>query len=239
MSSEERHIRVPRTARYRVMGDPRSSEEVWFALHGYRQLAERFIRRFTAFPGIDEGRRAVVAPEGLSRFYIDDDGGEHGADSKVGATWMTRADREHEIGDYVEYLDRLAAAVLEPAPPEGASPPGHEAPEASPIRGDRGVVILGFSQGAATASRWAVYGRIQPDELVLWAGGLAADLDMAQAARVLAGVRIRFVIGDDDRWATRRVEESERRLERAGLQSERIGFPGGHGLPAEVLRDWG
>ncbi|NIP78275.1 MAG: phospholipase, partial [Gemmatimonadetes bacterium] len=89
--------------------------EVWFVLHGYGQLAERFVRRFDALPGVRDGMRAVVAPEALSRFYVEEEvTGPHGPESRVGATWMTRADREHEIRDYVEYLDRVAAAVLDP-----------------------------------------------------------------------------------------------------------------------------
>ena len=37
--------------------------EVWFALHGYRQAARRFARRFAA---LDEPGRVVVVPEALS-----------------------------------------------------------------------------------------------------------------------------------------------------------------------------
>ena len=204
-------------------------------LHGYRQLAERFVGRFSALPGVDTGRRAVVAAEALSRFYIDDDGGEHGPDSPVGASWMTRADREHEIRDYVEYLDRLATAVLDPASESGAT--GSEAPAAGPIdAGPRRVVVLGFSQGAATASRWVTYGRIRPAELVLWGGGLAADLDATQAAEALAGVRVRLVAGSDDRWAAGRAAGSLRRLAAMGLEAERLEYAGGHRVTAEALR---
>ncbi len=212
------------------MGDPSSSEEVWFVLHGYRQLAEPFIRRFTALPGVESGRVAVVAPEALSRFYIEDDGGEHGPDSRVGATWMTRADREHEIRDYVEYLDRLAEAVLVGA--EGGAPTG-------PLDGGpRRIVVLGFSQGAATASRWVAYGRIRPAELILWGGGLAADLDMDRAAEALRDVRVRLAVGDEDPWAAGRAAQSIRRLEGVGLEAERVDYRGGHHVPRDVLAAW-
>lgn len=238
MTSEERHIRVPRTARYRVMGDPASAEDVWFVLHGYRQLAEPFIRRFEALPGVESGRVAVVAPEALSRFYVEETGGEHGPDSRVGATWMTRADREHEIRDYVEYLDRLAAAVLGGEGGE-AGPLGPEAPNAGAIEGgSRRVVALGFSQGCATASRWVTYGRIYPAELILWGGGLAADLAMERAAEALRHVRVRLVVGDGDRWAAGRAAESTRRLEAAGLTAERVEYRGGHRIASEVLAGW-
>ena len=229
MESRERRIRVPRTARYRVVGDASSAGEIWFVLHGYGQLAERFIRRFASLPGVEAGRRAVVAPEGLSRFYVDDDGGEHRPDARVGATWMTRADREHEIRDYVEYLDRLAVAVLDPGDA------GPEAPDAAPIAGARRLRVLGFSQGAATASRWVTYGRIRPAELILWSGGLAADLDMGQAREALRDVRVRIVVGDGDPWARERAGGSRRRLDEVGLEADVIGFPGGHTLPVEVL----
>lgn len=208
--------------------------EVWFVLHGYRQLAERFIRRFDGLPGLGSGRRAVVAPEGLSRFYLDDDGGEHGPEARVGATWMTRADREHEIRDYVEYLDRLAAAVLTPG---AADAPADGAPGAGIDAGSRRVVVLGFSQGAATASRWVTYGGIRPAELVLWGSGLAADLDMALAADKLRDTRVRLVTGEADDWAQRRAAESRGRLEAAGLTADAIRFSGGHRIEPEVLAD--
>lgn len=213
--SREHHIRVPRTARYRVLGDPASATEHWFVLHGYRQLAERFIRRFQALPGVGAWR-AVVAPEALSRFYVEDEVGPHDAGSRVGATWMTRADREHEIVDYVEYLDRVADEVLG----AGARPR---------------VVVLGFSQGAETASRWVGYGRTGADELILWGGGLAEDLDLDRAGGALRSARVRLVVGSEDRWAGEKAVESERRLRELGVEAERIAFPGGHVVNEEVL----
>ncbi|MFW6202332.1 MAG: hypothetical protein ACOC8B_07130, partial [Gemmatimonadota bacterium] len=95
-------------------GEPRPAgsapREIWFVCHGYRQLAGRFVRRFAP---LDDGNRLIVAPEALSRFYLDDDGGPHGPDARIGATWMTRADRENEIRDYVDYLDTLYERVFE------------------------------------------------------------------------------------------------------------------------------
>ena len=43
------------------------TREIWFVVHGYGQLAEYFIRHFR---GLDDGTRYIVAPEGLSRFYV-------------------------------------------------------------------------------------------------------------------------------------------------------------------------
>src|SRR3989442_12895857 len=54
--------------------------------------------------------RLLVAPEGLSRFYVREMS-EPVADRKVGASWMTREDRLQGIPDYVRYLDAVDAAV--------------------------------------------------------------------------------------------------------------------------------
>lgn len=216
MNPSTHHIRVPRTARYSTLGDPGSAEEVWFVLHGYRQLAARFIRRFVDLPGVG-ARRAVVAPEALSRFYVEREVGEHGRESRVGASWMTRADREHEIRDYVEYLDRVAAEVL--------------ASDAVSR-----LVVLGFSQGSETASRWVVLGRTRPAELVLWGGGSAVDLEGGAMEEALREVELRLVVGDADAWGQRRSEETLARLESLGLSAERLEYAGGHAILEDVLR---
>jgi predicted esterase len=226
----ERHVRVERTARYHVLGDPSSADEVWYLVHGYGQLAGPFLGRFEALPGAGS-TRAVVAPEALSRFYVEDRVGPHGRESRVGASWMTREDRASEIADYVAYLDAVAAEVGGP----GADAAG----AGGDLGGGPRRVVLGFSQGAETASRWAVLGSVRPAELILWGGGLAVDLEPGAIRDALAGTRIRLAVGDDDEWGRRRVEESLARLDAAGVVAERIGYAGGHRVEAAVLRAWG
>ena len=210
----ERHLEVARSARYWVLGDPElDHEEVWIVLHGYGQLARRFLRRFAR---IATASRLVVAPEALSRFYIGSGEGRHGPDALVGATWMTREDREAEIRDYVAYLDRLAAAV---------------------VRGAPRVTVLGFSQGVATAWRWVTYGAVpRLGRLVAWAGELPPDLDMERAARSLAGVEVLLVSGEGDRTAgAPRHAEATERLERAGVPVRPLRYPGGHDIHEATL----
>ncbi|HSH46809.1 MAG TPA: hypothetical protein VK966_13265 [Longimicrobiales bacterium] len=206
---------VTRTARYAVLGRPESAPELWVALHGYGQLAERFIRRFQALPGIGE-RRAVVAPEALNRFYVENTRGSHGPGSRVGATWMTRHDRDNEVRDYVFYLDALLDRVR----------PGAAA-----------HVLLGFSQGAETASRWAVLGATRPATLILWGGGVAEDLAPETLRARLEHTRVVLVTGDEDPWGRKRSGETLALLRDLGLAPERVEFPGGHRLNADVLRD--
>ncbi len=211
----EHHLTVSRTARYHTLGNAESPAQLWFVLHGHGQLAGRFLRHFAP---IDDGSRLIVAPEALSRYYLDE--GVHGPDSRVGATWMTREDRLSEINDYVAYLDALQEYLLRSL--RGASPE---------------IRVIGFSQGAATASRWAVMGRSRIDRLWLWGGTLPHDLDMAAAAPTLERLRLTIVLGRGDRFATsaQRAELPER-LRTHGIEVRLIEFEGGHGIDPATLR---
>ena len=152
---KEHHIGVSRTARYFTLGNSSSGVgEVWFACHGYGQVASRFLEKLRV---LDDGHRYLVAPEGLSRFYLS----ESPTERRVGASWMTREDRLAEIEDYVRYLDAVYAAVFESLDRAGVT-----------------VHALGYSQGASTVSRWAALGKAKIDRLTLWGGEFPPDLDL-------------------------------------------------------------
>lgn len=212
-----RHIQVARTARYYTLGGRGDGvDEAWFVLHGYRQAARRFARRFEV---LDTPERIVVVPEALSRFYVDRSPGRHGPEHRVGASWMTREDRENEIADYVAYLDALADQVASDAP------------------AIRSRVVLGFSQGAHTASRWVVLGRPDVQELVLWGAGFATDLTPDALATGLEGSRVTIVRGAEDKFRDRREEEAQDALlEELGVPFRVLVHPGGHEIaPAPLL----
>ncbi|MEZ4414370.1 MAG: hypothetical protein R3E10_01315 [Gemmatimonadota bacterium] len=207
-------MEVVRTARYWVWG-PADAAHTWVVLHGYRQLAGRFIRRFRELT--EQGAR-VVAPEALSRFYLDDDGGPHGPDAKVGATWMTREDRDVEIADYLRYLDALARTL--------------------DLEGQTGALtLLGFSQGAHTAARWFTLGETRFDRLVLWGAGLPHDLDLSAHAERWRDARVLLVHGHADRAHSEgsRTRDLER-LAAVGVSPHTLAHGGGHAIDGELLR---
>ena len=206
----EHHLTVQRTARYYVLGSPSEAAERWFVLHGYGQLARYFVRPFAAIAGAD---RAVIAPEALSRFYVD----EMREHDRVGASWMTKADREHEIGDYVAYLDALAADL------------GRTTEAAA-------ACVLGFSQGAATASRWALLGATVVDRLVLWGGSLTHPLNPPPPRERLQQLDLTLVVGTDDEYISEaRVAAEKARLDTHGIPHRTIRYDGGHRIDADVL----
>jgi len=222
----EYHLAVTRTARYFTVGgrggaeeDEKELRELWIVCHGYGQLAAKFLEPFA--PLATPWRR-IVAPEGLSRFYLDRSRVGVNTQAGVGATWMTREDREHEIADQIVYLDALLDHLLPVA-------------SESHVR----VRVLGFSQGVATVSRWLVRGRrVRPDEVVLWAGSFPADVDLSQFASRLAGAPVVFAVGARDElasWAAADVEVG--RFSAAGIDARLITFDGGHRLDTATLAD--
>jgi predicted esterase len=142
---QKHQLTIPKTARYVTIGEINDqTENIWFVIHGYGQLAEYFIKKFNV---LDDGKTVIIAPEALSRFYLKEFSG------RVGATWMTREERDSEILDYLNYLNLLYDTVLQNA-------------DVNKLK----INILGFSQGTATVARWCMNEHIKYDRLILWAG---------------------------------------------------------------------
>jgi len=213
---QEHRLSVPRTARYYTLGRPAPAlGEAWFVCHGYGQLAGRFLRHFEP---LDDGSRVIVAPEGLSRFYLS----ESPAERRVGASWMTREDRLVEIEDYVRYLDAV-----------------HDDVRGGISSGPVSVHALGFSQGAATVSRWAALGKTHVDRLVLWGGEFPPDLDLTpvMVAERLRSARLTLVYGRADELITPKVVRGiTERLRASGVPYQEMPFDGGHELNEGILR---
>ena len=211
----EHRFTTMRSARYFMLGEPGPGvRDLWIACHGYGQLAADFLLGFTRMSAPD---RLVVAPEGLSRFYIGEPGRRHGKETPIGASWMTRADREAEIGDYVAYLEALTTELE-----------GRVAPDAR-------LRVLGFSQGVSTVCRWVARSGRTPAQLILWAGEMAFDLADG-TRRPPAGVPVHLVGGTRDQVIPLAVMQRQRdRLAHDGVDATVHQFDGGHRLDRDVL----
>lgn len=211
------HIRVQRTARYYTLGGgsfaPRT---IWFVLHGHGQLAGDVIRFFAELAN-DES--LVVAPEALNRFYLVSPESAPAKERPVGATWMTREDRASEIADYVEYLDALYDEVA-----------------AGPARDGAAVNVIGFSQGAATATRWVTHGAAHLRRLILWGGLLPPETDLSRGQASLRGARLTLVVGNRDHYVTDALLTAEQgRLDEASVPYDVVRFDGGHVISRSVF----
>lgn len=212
----EHHVRVTKTARYMVLGDVDDAREVWFVIHGYGQLASRFLKRFHGLVG--DGR-LVVAPEALNRYYFETSPGVHAQEAGIGATWMTREDRDTEITDYVAYLETLYEHIV------GGL-------QRTPAR----IVALGFSQGAATAARWVARGNAQVTDVMLWGGFLPPEIELSPDA--LRGASLTLVHGLQDPYATpSRIAKESERLKAGGMENRVVSFDGAHEVTDAAIRN--
>ncbi len=213
-TASEHSIEVPRTARYYVLGDA-TGGDLWIVLHGFGQLAGDFIEYFVE---LNDGSRVIVAPEALSRYYTASLA-VPSAERPVGATWMTREFRDAEVRDYVRYLDLLHAELTKTFRP-------------------RRTIVVGFSQGGATASRWIVKGSAPIHTLVLWGATLPPDLDLPTSREKLAASRLKIVIGRTDQYISPDALATEkRRLADANVSAEFIEYDAGHSVKRAVLKE--
>lgn len=198
-------------AHYSVSHEPTFQEkEVWIVFHGYGQLAEFFIRKFLPYDSPD---RLIIAPEGTNYSYLN---GFHG---KVGANWMTRHEREVAIENNHRFLDGLMENILT------------EFKEVPVIH------VLGFSQGAATATRWTSRWSGRVKSLILWAGGFAQDLDLEKVRDVFSETKLILILGENDELITpESILKQEELIDKLGKIVQKISFSGGHELNAEILK---
>ncbi|MCB9335984.1 MAG: dienelactone hydrolase family protein [Flavobacteriales bacterium] len=206
MSIKHHNISVKRTATYSTIGAINTAQTIWFVLHGYGMLAKYFIKKFEP---IANDKTLIVAPDGLSKFYTQ------GFYGRVGATWMTKEDREEEITDYVNYLNQLYDHILSQNENQNVK-----------------INLLGFSQGGATVSRWVANGKVKFDNLILWASVFPDDMNFES----LDASNTFVLYGDEDEFATNEnVQKQKDLLAQSGIDFKMISFTGTHDIPKEVL----
>ena len=143
-------LQIEKKARYFQLGNPGNDTSiVWVVLHGYGMLSEFFIQKFKK---LENKNTLILAPEALNRFYIDTNYG------RVGASWMTKDERQDDIKENIKYLNSLMDQIIKEI--------GHNRFK---------INVLGFSQGGATACRWLFKSGLKFENLIMWAGDIPKD----------------------------------------------------------------
>jgi len=160
-----------KTTRFCTFGDPANAKYLIVALHGYGQLSHYFIQKFMDL----SSDYFIVAPEGMHRFYLN------GTAGRVGASWMTKEAREQDIADNMQYLNQLLEQ----------------------IEGEKFTkkILLGFSQGGATAARYMHVGHFNFDHFILWASVFPPDIEIEPQPKETTKNNY-FVVGTNDEYFT-------------------------------------
>ena len=203
MEPKSFEIKTSKTQRYFTHGDLKKTSKLLIVLHGYGQLAEHFIRKFHQLPE----NYYIVAPEAMHHFYLN------GSSGRVGASWMTKEDRINNITDNNEYLNNLVDFLQTE----------NEFSE---------LLVLGFSQGGATAARWNLQ-RKDIDQLILWASIFPPDLEESSFSNSKNGT---FVIGKQDEFYDAAAQDKEINKYRS-LGFEIVVYDGKHDIDADTLKN--
>ena len=138
----KKQISISKTGKYSQIGKcSKKINTVWIVLHGYGMLSEYFVKKFECI--INE-TTLVIAPEATNRFYLRDNY------TRVGASWMTKLDREQEISDNILFLDKLFSIIKREI--------GHN---------NFKLNTLGFSQGGPTLVRWLMSNKLNTNSIIL------------------------------------------------------------------------
>jgi len=195
----------------RVLLHKGQSGKCFIVLHGYGMNVNRFYRSIDM---IVENGHSLVVPEALSRYY------NTGASGKVVASWMTSDERSDDILDNHNYLreliDRLKA--------EGAFDDIEQ------------MFLVGYSQGAATAARFAFMEHSSIDYLILWGSDLPTDLseDILRSNR--NSLKVHFIVGDSDEYVKiENVTESMAKLSKLDVSTDMYIYNGRHKVTEVAL----
>ena len=153
----------------------------------------------------------LVAPEGLHRFYLE------GTSGRIGASWMTKENRERDIENYLIYLDTLHQQI------------------ASEKDWDE-ISVLGFSQGVATAFRWIAEGGISPSKFLICSGLVPPDVDLKIKKDIFDPIKMTYFSGVNDPYRTEdSVKEFYDAVASSKLNMDLVNFKGVHEVFVEGI----
>lgn len=204
------YLKVQKTARIAIEGTNNPNlRSVWLIAHGYGQMATYFINKFEK---LFDDENLFIVPEGLHRYYLN------GFNGKIGASWMTREEREKDIEDYCIYLDIVYDKYIQLL--------------------DKKIIVnaLGFSQGGATICRWAAHTQNKIDNLIVWGSVIPPDMNWEEDVQKLRNLNWHYVAGDSDELLSdKRRREQLEILESYGIKPNSIHYNGGHDILEETL----
>lgn len=208
----EHHVDFSFSAPYYTLNELTSeTTNLWIVCPGYGQLAKHFIRRFDVF----DSSHFVIALQGLSKFYLP-------GHTKVGASWMTKEDRENEMGNQKNYFDAVIQQACQGQTIDHLS-----------------IHLMGFSQGVSMIARMAAYAKINFNQMVLWAGGFPPELSSEDFDFLSAEAKLSIVLGKEDEFFRldknfqSEIDKAEKALNR---KADLVMFDGKHEVRREVLK---
>jgi predicted esterase len=190
---QKNYIQVQKTARYFTIGElGKQTQYIWLIIHGYAQTAESFISQFKELGS----NHFIIAPEGLNKFY------SRGFAGSPVASWMTSLERESEIVDYCNYLETLVQTL--------------KIDDYNHCK----KIVLGFSQGVSTQTRFINNSSFLPDYLIMVAGEIAKEYQEVLPDK-LASIKSLYLVGNEEKIVSEeKISAMQKLLEKANCSFE-------------------
>ncbi|RRQ48801.1 esterase [Maribacter algicola] len=210
MQTKIKQVRYQHTNTYETLNElgPKT-KNVWLVFHGIGFLSKYFLRYFE---DLDKEENYIIAPQAPSKYYLN------GKYRHVGASWLTRVDRNQETENVMNYIDKVLAT------------------ENIPKRCH--LIVFGFSQGVSIATRLLARTDLKCSKLILYAGGIPEELNFKDfEGLVKEGTEVYSIFGTKDEYInTKRMEEETVKLEILFQgKAKQITFNGGHELKKEII----
>ena len=152
----------------------------------------------------------ILAIQAPNLFYIN------GFNGRVGANWMTKENREEAIDTQQRILDAVAGFVSEKY---------------------QSISLCGFSQGAATASRWVMWEVINFEKVMLYGGEIAPE--SYNYFKHHLPKNIKYVVGKDDEfYSEEKVVAYQKKLDSVGVLLKLQSVVGKHSVDKQVVKDY-
>lgn len=207
-----KHISAVKTARYYTLGNLNAeTKNIWMVLHGYGMRAEDFIKPFEKIIAEND---YVIAPEALSRFYAK------GLSGPVGASWMTKEDRENDIANNMAYLSSIYEKDINVYSEQAK------------------IHLLGFSQGATTMARFVSFQKPLFQKLWICAGEIPEDVNWQHFKKLTDGGKLHIQLGKQDPLITpEHLTKLQERLEGNEIDYTLHQFDGVHEVNYSLLKN--
>lgn len=148
------------------------TQNIWIACHGIGFLSKYFI---SYFKDLDPKLNYIIAPQAPSKYY------QTKAYKYVGASWLTKENRELETENILNYLDALL--------------------ELENLPTDKHIILLGFSQGVSVVTRWMAQRKINCNHLVIHSGSIPTEFDSTNFD-YLPNLKTSIIYGTEDEYLT-------------------------------------
>lgn len=210
MSQEEKQVVYQTSNSYRTLNRlTNKTKNVWIVFHGIGYLSRFFLKYFDELPA-DENY--IIAPQAPSKYYLNDQY------RHVGASWLTKENRELETENVLAYIDQVFVSENLPS--------------------NCNLIVFGYSQGVSIATRWIVRRKIECGHLVLYAGGIPKELAPNDFELLFnTNAKITTLVGNKDEYINEeRLEFESKRIESLFKgRAQQLIFDGKHELKKEII----